>query len=351
MSWIENIHKGIWNRIQRSTEVSDNSLAAFRIVFGFLVLLFFTFRFSWIGNMPDTLFDPPKISISAIFSSFPPTAYFKILETVFVLSVVCICLGIRARSASLIAGISYLLMSSFANSFGKIDHDVLFLAVFICMYFSNWGTKHAIVADRKTNYMLRGETLLAIFIAFGMFTAGFQKAFLWIDFNMAESGFLRWFYNSYFSLGRTHLLAEWVFNFPPILIELFDYFAVLLELTAIIALLYGRSSWRIWILIAAIFHIGNLLFLNISFSIHLLVYLPFVIHPLKKSVNIRGLTIISIILLMLNLYISWFIPETKSLIRLVLGNDLGDILKLYLILWILFIFYSIYSYRYSLKNT
>ena len=80
-------------------------------------------------------------------------------------------------------------------------------------------------------FPVRAETLLALAITFGMFTAGFEKSTNWIDFDMSESGFLKWFYGGYLNNGRTHMLADWVPHMHPLIIESFDYIAVIFELS------------------------------------------------------------------------------------------------------------------------
>lgn len=42
------------------------------------------------------------------------------------------------------------------------------------------------------------SSFLGILIAFGFLTAGWAKAFSWIDFDLTTSGFLSWFYSGYF---------------------------------------------------------------------------------------------------------------------------------------------------------
>ena len=356
MNYIKNIHDGIWQRVIRSSIIEDSVLGGFRIVLGLLTLAFFIHRYGWIGEMPQSVFDPHFLSISNLFSAFPGKLYFLIGESVILITISLITLGIRSRLNSFIFIITYFLLSSFSNSFGKIDHDVLFPAIFFCMLFSNWGSYFALLPDRKRTITLRGEVLLAIIISFGMFTAGFQKALNWIDFDMAYSGFLRWYYNGYFSLGRTELLADYVLLMPQYIIEFFDYFAVLLEFTPFIALLMGRKYWKLWLMIAAVFHLGNLLLLNISFSFHILVYLPFILVIKTRSISLSSiqkwiLITTVMILLLINMYITWIIPESKSIIRIIAQNQTESILYIYLFLWSVFIIYGIFNFRQNLKIT
>jgi len=77
-------------------------------------------------------------------------------------------------------------------------------------------------------------------------------------------------------IDRTLLLAPLVPKVPPQLFKIADYAAVVFELSPFFCLLAGRASWRVWLLVAAGFHLTNALLLNISFHIQVLVYLLFV---------------------------------------------------------------------------
>ena len=146
-----------------------------------------------------------------------------------------------------------------------------------CMAFSGWGRTLALWPDKPSRYdsPQRAGALLAVLLAFGMLSAGFSKALVWLDFDMTRNGFLAWFYFGYFSLGRQHLLAPQVFSFPIWMVELFDYSAVLFENSGFLWLLLGPTAFRAWLLVAAGFHLSNTLLLNIPFDLHLPVFLVF----------------------------------------------------------------------------
>jgi hypothetical protein len=109
-----------------------------------------------------------------------------------------------------------------------------------------------------------------------MFTAGFDKALHWINFDLSTGGFLSWFYSGYYILDRKLLLAPLVYRVPPQLFKILDYAAVAFELSPFFFLLAGRTAWRAWLLVAICFHLANALLLNIPFYGQVLVYLPFV---------------------------------------------------------------------------
>src|SRR5262249_35858758 len=148
-----------------------------------------------------------------------------------------------------------------------------------------WGNHHSIdslrgriepiSAEAAATKATRGVSLFAVLLAFGMVTAGLDKARSWIDFNLGTSGFLSWFYPQYYDLGRHLLLANWVPRIPIWLLEVADYLAPALELSGFAFLLYSRRAWCFWLFLACGFHLANALLLNIAFTQQALSYLIF----------------------------------------------------------------------------
>jgi hypothetical protein len=191
---------------------------------------------------------------------------------------VLITIGIRTRACTIVLCLLTFISTSFVYSFGKIDHDILLWVVALCLAFTDWGVPYALVPDRRVNPDVAARALATagVLIAFGMFTSGAVKALHWINFDLSTSGFANWFYRPYFTLDRTFLLAPIVLKIPPELFKIVDYAGVAFELSAFFFLFTGRVGWRVWLLVAVIFHLANLLLLNIDFYFHALVYLPFV---------------------------------------------------------------------------
>ena len=63
--------------------------------------------------------------------------------------------------------------------------------------------------DRRIDHKMATRALATagVLIAFGMFTAGFEKALHWVNFDLSRNGFLSWFYRGYYTLDRKLLLA------------------------------------------------------------------------------------------------------------------------------------------------
>lgn len=267
-----------WSRVSRSTAVAEESLGLFRWIFGIFLLLFSVPQFSWISQAPQAFFNPPYLSFANLFSQFPGDLFFYIIDILIVISIFLITLGIRARWFGWLLLACWFLGNNFRFSFGKIDHsDIMLFALLLCMSFSNWGNYYALIPDRNShNASKKALALLSVLLAFAMFTAGFEKAFIWIDFNFNTNGFLSWFYPGYYDINHTELLAPLVLKLPKWIFEFADYGAVVFEVSGFIALLSSRKWWLCWLLVGCLFHLSNILLLNIPFNNHFVVYLAFV---------------------------------------------------------------------------
>lgn len=275
---IKKSHDLLWKRKIASTTLEKGTIEAYRYFFVLIYLGLFLSPSTWIHQMPDALFNPPRLSIAMFFAGFPDQKVMIILKSLIIITILLIGFRYQTQIAGIVFIICHVISSSLTYSFGKIDHGILLPCALLCFSLNDWTT-YKDINDSKIRYKLPipSETLLAIFIAFGMLTAGFEKGIHWIDFDINKSGFLGWFYQGYYVLGRTELLAPYVFNLPDIFIECLDYFVVLFELSPFLFLFSGKIKlWRMWILIACFFHLVNTLLLNIPFKAHILVYLPFI---------------------------------------------------------------------------
>jgi hypothetical protein len=130
--------------------------------------------------------------------------------------VVLIIIGVKTRICTVVFCLLTFILTNFVYSFGKIDHDALVWAVALCLAFTDWGVPYALLPDRRINPKVAARALATagLLIAFAMFTAGFDKALHWINFNLSTSGFLAWFYPGYYTIDRKLLLAPLVLKLP-----------------------------------------------------------------------------------------------------------------------------------------
>jgi hypothetical protein len=243
------------------------------------LLVFIAPYSAFVGQVPQSFYNPPVLSLAFLFAGFPPYWLMLAGDLVRIWLLVLITIGVKTRACTIALCLLTFISTNFVYSLGKINHDtILVWAVALCLAFTDWGVHYALVPDRHVNPKVAARALATsgVLIAFGMFTAGFDKALHWINFDLSTSGFLSWFCSGYYTLDRELLLAPFVLNVPPQSFKILDYAAVTFELSPFFFLLAGRIGWRAWILIATCFHLANALLLNIPFYSHVLVYLPFV---------------------------------------------------------------------------
>jgi hypothetical protein len=278
LTFVERILTICWQRLEDTCSNDARSLGLFRIFWGIFVLLFLAPYSAWVGQIPQSFYNPPVLSVAFLFAGFPPYWLMLAGDLVRIWLVVLITIGVKTRVCTIVLCLLTFISTNFAYSFGKIGHDILLWAVALCLAFTDWGVTYALVPDRRINPKVAARALATagVLIAFAMFTAGFDKALHWINFDLSTSGFLCWFYSGYYTLDRKLLLAPFVLKVPPQSIKILDFAAVAFELSPFFFLFAGRAGWRAWILIATCFHLANALLLNIPFHIHVLVYLPFV---------------------------------------------------------------------------
>jgi hypothetical protein len=285
INYIENQLGRFYQRIISNS--TTEGLSNYRAIIGLFYISIFS-GWSWIANSPHGFYDPPILSIGNLFSSFPSPWLCYIADFLFVIFLVLFTFGIRVRISLMALFLIGIVMSSFENSFGKIDHTSLSWFTFLLLCFTSIDGKQG----------RPGTSLIAVMISFGLFTAGFQKMFNWVDFDLQTSGFLKWFFECYFRVAEKGLLADVIFDLPMVVIEFMDYAAVFIELTAFVWLLLGKNFWRGYLIVLCFFHLLNELFLKISFAPNSIIYGIFIIAPLLSNVTIsKG--VISFLLIMI----------------------------------------------------
>jgi len=282
---IDRVLSWFWTRVARSVAVPDRSLTAFRWILGLYLLLFDAPYYSWISDTPRAFFDPPVLSVTYLFSGFPPATFFLLLDVVAITATCCMTVGYRTRISTATTLITRLVGMNFIYSYGKISHQIAVCVFLFCMIIADWGEtreqdpEHEGATSRRwspeTSYRtIQGMSLFAVALAFGFVTAGFDKARLWINTDLAKSGILTWYYPGYFT-GSTRFLADRIPGLPLVVLKAGDWLAAIVEVTGFIALLLNRTSWRVWLLVVTLLHTANVLVLNITFATQVILYLSF----------------------------------------------------------------------------
>lgn len=258
--------------------IDEISLGFYRILFCVWLVLFYPPSYAWLGDVPKAFYDPPILSLASLLDSFPDRSFFLFLDILIAVSLLMVAVGFLTRSATAALLIAQLVGNSFQYSFGKIDHSIFVQCVLLVMLIVNWGRALSIdqILSRRDAKVAPTIWLLAVFLAFGFFSAGFGKAVHWIDWDFEKNGFLNWLYSGYYTLNRQELLAPLAMKVRPLWIwEAADFTAVLFELGFVVAI-FRRRWFMIWLLVACLFHLTNCLVLNISFAPYSMCYLAFV---------------------------------------------------------------------------
>lgn len=286
---IARLHRIGWTRLLAACRIPAGTLRSCRVLIPALYLAFLIPDSTWLASVPSAWFDPAPLSLAAVFGGFPGLLSLRLLQTLLMASLACVMLGFRARHAGYAFVALHIVLTSFEYGFGKIDHvaHVLTFAI-LCCSLEDWGED---TPRRARRFPIPGDALFAILVAFGMFTAGFEKALNWIDFDLSTSGLLGWHVGNYYDIDRNELLAPYVTRIPRIGLELLDVAAVAFELAPLALLFVGRRAWMAWAVVACSFHMGTALMLNITFPYQTLAYLPFLLPAtaLQERVDARVL--------------------------------------------------------------
>jgi len=258
--------------------VTPEGLAICRIVFASFYLLYGLPWFAWTARNPAGFLNPSPLNIAAVLSDFPSVAAMKTLDVLVGICFICLLVGFRTRLVSIILTMAWMLGDSVRFSFGKIDCEMIVVAVPAIMAFAGWGDFYSIDARRRTGEAPAPRTwpvsLLALLIGFGFLSAGVPKLMTWIDFDPSTQGARSWLMFGW-SDGRQALLAPLFVRInSPWFWEIADYMAVIFEMTFIFSLVSLRA-FRSFVFVAIVFHVTNLLMLNIGFETFLPMYLIF----------------------------------------------------------------------------
>jgi hypothetical protein len=170
---------------------------------------------------------------------------------------------------------------SFAFSFGKIDHNILFIILPLLLVFSGWEKYPGQARAEETSDEQKVHAgnfsifIVALFLGFAMFTAGVQKVIGgWLT--VSESATRGHFLINYYTFNRQALLANFFLNIEYTLLwKLIDILVVILEVGFFFAVF--KSNWfRFFVGLAIVFHVCTFLIFNISFTSHFPIYLLFI---------------------------------------------------------------------------
>lgn len=297
LSFIDGFLARFFERVRIATWVDTTSLAYFRIFFGVLMLVYFLPSWSWLGEVPQAFFNPKLLSFAYFTDDILPSTVFIFFDVLVIVLLSCITLGVRTRLCLLLMFILSGTLYSYTFSLERLDHFAsMFLFTYPALAFTNSGTQFALMKDKAVHTSTQAKSLgvLGIAIAFSFLTGGIAKCVHWIDFDPTMNGFINWAYTGYFWDENHYLLAPYTLQFPIWLLEMADYLAAIFEITAFLLLIAGKKYWRLYLLLASIFHLTNLFFLNFGFNLNVLCYGIFIIAPVLGNRSLDAVSFFKI---------------------------------------------------------
>lgn len=281
------VYRVRYGRVAVFTRVDDwlhggdftrTSLGVQRIVFATVALMTLP-NFRWVSEFPGSMFRGPFGPFRFIQDP-PPEVLLVALEVLLSVALVAVLVGWRTRSASFLVSILFIVGNGFTYSFGKIDHNVLFVLMAVPLALAGWGDRLSVDAASArasgrvepthlaTQWPLR---LFALLVGLAFFTGALPKLLTgWLEpGTQAVRGTL---FRQFYTHERQELLAPYFLGFDSVVFwELLDIATVVLEAGLLIALLWWRGA-RIGLAVACLFHVGVLAMMNIAFFTNVVVY-------------------------------------------------------------------------------
>jgi len=279
------IHAGAFTR---------TSLARYRVVYAVIALLTLP-DFSWPALFADSMYIAPPGPFM-LAPGFPPEFLLRGLEAAFAACLVAILLGWFTRTASFLAVTVAMTGFGFTYSLGKIDHDIFLVLLPAAMALAGWGDRLSLDAVRRRARGLpeapeRAEQwplrLYALMIGLGFLTAAWPKIRGgWL--NPGTQAVQGHQVRQYFTNGKDELLAPFFLHFDhPVFWEILDLATILLEAGMIVAVLWWTTT-RFAFAVAATFHLGVWLMMNIAFFMNVVTYgfvVPWDRVPVPRAVR------------------------------------------------------------------
>jgi hypothetical protein len=263
MSPLRIIDRIIFDEYQPTRE----SLVLFRFLYALCLLTLALPRLFWIEKFPATFFAPPLGLTYLFFTGFPPGWVLSLLDAVPVVATVYLLCGRAVSVASWVVTLALIVGNAWSYSFGKINHDILFVAAPAVMMLAGWDGRRPVRAWPMALY--------AWCIGLAMFTAAWQKALSgWLD--PSTHAVLAHTLGNISMTARETVTAQFLLQWTPSVIwEAQDIATVLLE-GAFIVLWPWRTGFRAVCAFACLFHLGVALIMRITFLSNLLAYAAFV---------------------------------------------------------------------------
>ncbi|MCW2798584.1 MAG: hypothetical protein JWQ70_56 [Aeromicrobium sp.] len=250
-------------------------LAVFRIIFASAVLLMLP-RVTLVAGRPDSFLAPPPGPFE-LMHTVPSEGMLLVLEILLMLAAASLCVGLFTTFSSLALSGLIMVNLGIEYSFGGLEHTIFLVLVPLTLAFSGWGRQWSldslrtgVTDDDEPQWPLR---LLAAGMGVAFVGAAIPKMQAgWLDpTTHAVQGFV-------LRLGiHGHAIPmESVLDATPGWTwEILDVATVALELVVVLTVIHW-PSFRVALAVLCTFHLGVLVFLDISFWQNAVAYGAFV---------------------------------------------------------------------------
>lgn len=237
-------------------------------------------HFNQISGYDLEFFDPP-VGVSLVLGPITSENFWWNFDLIIRIVFVLVLAGFRTKESSIAFGLLMIFGFSYEYSYGKINHNIFPVIFPLIMAFTNWGGALSIDSIRKQNLKITPKgwplTFLSFLLGWGYFTAGLPKLIGgWLDPSYSSTaGFiLRRYYSS---SGPLYLNEMFVKINSLFINKVFDYSTLIFELGFILTIFWSAVYLRA-VGVAVMFHLGVLLTVNIPFTLHVLVFLPYIVY-------------------------------------------------------------------------
>lgn len=250
-------------------------LAVFRIMFALAVLLILP-RVTPVAGRPDSFLSPPPGPFELIHA-VPSEGLLLVLTALLTVAAASLCLGLFTTFSSLALSGLILITLGVEYSFGGLEHTIFLVLAPLVMAFSGWG-RHWSLDSLRTDTTDGDEPqwplrLLAAGMGVAFVGAAIPKIQTgWLDLSThAVQGFVLRLGTDGHAVPMESLLDAT----PGWTWEVLDLATVALELLVVVTVLHW-PSFRVALAVLCTFHLGVLIWLDISFWQNVVAYGAFV---------------------------------------------------------------------------
>lgn len=279
MTWVSSAPARLYDRTDRwlheAFPVDAAGLALLRIFVAGAILLLFVPQPGFLAGLPDSLVVGPPGPLRWLGGT-PSAGALTALQVAFVVAAFAMLVGWRTPWASAAVGVLGMTLNGLTFTLGKIDHSFLIWLVPLVMAASGWGSRLSLDRRRGSGPVVSAvpTALLAVCLGLTFFTGMAPKLLSgWLEPSSQAVRYQTFRY--FFGDPTVAPLAEVaVSTTSPALWELLDWATIVLEGGFLVVLLFP-VLFRLWLGLAATFHLGVYLVIGIPFVDNLLLYAVF----------------------------------------------------------------------------